>query len=815
MKNRLVFGLWVILLLGALSFVAEDPLGERILQALHQFHQQYPQEKVYVQLDKDYYAAGETIWFKAYVTLNRTPTPLSTNLYVELINARGEIVKRDILPIEHGGAAGDFELSDQTPPGAYRIRAYTAWMLNFDHAFLFHKDIRIFPALARGQSIPDSLVQQAASVHATTQLHYSVKFLPEGGDLVVGVPSVVAFAAVDENGLPINVDGKVMDDQGHQVATLHSLHDGMGSFTLTPQPGRLYRAVFTQSNGAVQSFDLPRARPEGIVLHVLNSYTVPSRIFFNVMRSEQHKERYNHLKIVAQMEEVPVFMADINFDEGLSGGMIPTDRLPSGVLHITVFDTTATPLAERLVFVSQPDELHLKLTTDELHNNPRSLNLWQLSAPDAVNGHFSISITDADALLSFPDENNILSYTLLNSDIKGYIYHPGWYFRNTDTATLKALDLVMLTHGWRRFAWEKILQNQFPAIRYPAENANLVIKGQAYAMNGGSVNMIIRVPADTQTFFVSAPVNNLGEFMVTGLKFHDTAQVFFQGQTGKDQYSSANIHLSGSFTDNLAQIPLESPLYPPVIRDKQQLIQFLTAANERNRINRMMISRSILLQSVTITGEKKTAAQKLDEEYTSGMFRGGDAVSFDLTQEHAAYLNIFQYLQGRVAGLSITGDLNDPVITWRGGRPALYLDEMPVDAQTLSSINVNDIALVKVFRPPFMGGFNGANGAIAVYTKKGGGSSTTGGLARDKKVGYTLVKQFYSPDYGVTNPNNDLPDQRITLYWNPDLQSDSLGGPAKIRFYNNDFTRRYHVVIEGMDDRGRIGRLDTVLSVGP
>ncbi|MBX5438882.1 MAG: hypothetical protein IRZ29_05000, partial [Thermoflavifilum sp.] len=182
MKKGIVFGLLITLLLGAVAFVAEDPLGDRILQALHQFHQQYPQEKVYLQLDKDYYAAGETIWFKAYVTLNRTPTPLSTNLYVELINAQGEIVKRDILPIEHGGAAGDFELDEQMLPGTYRIRAYTAWMLNFDHAFLFHKDIRIFPALARGQSVPDSLVQEAMHAQAAAELHYSVKFLPEGGD---------------------------------------------------------------------------------------------------------------------------------------------------------------------------------------------------------------------------------------------------------------------------------------------------------------------------------------------------------------------------------------------------------------------------------------------------------------------------------------------------------------------------------------------------------------------------------------------------------------------------------------------------------
>ncbi|MCL6524116.1 MAG: hypothetical protein K6T34_05580 [Thermoflavifilum sp.] len=815
MKKQIISIICFFLILASISFVADDPLGERILSALHTFHQKYPQEKVYLQFDKDYYATGDTIWFKAYVTLNRTPTPLSTNLYVELINSAGDIVLRDILPIEHGGAAGNFTLDEKILPGNYRIRAYTAWMLNFDPDFLFYKDIRIFPANTHSQAIPDSLVQQISRVSPASHIRYSVKFLPEGGDLVMGLPSVVAFAAVDENGLPINVEGKIVDDQGHTVAILHSMHDGMGSFSITPQPNHTYRAIFTQANGAVQSFALPPAKPEGIVLHVLNSYTVPTHIFFNVARSETHKARYNHLKIIAQMEEVPVFMADIDFDEGLSGGMIPTERLPSGILHITVFDTTGLPLAERLVFVRQPDQLNLQLKADQLRTTERGHNLWSFSAPQAINGQFSISITDADAIVSFPDENNILSNTLLTSDLKGFIFHPGWYFRNTDTTTLKALDLVMLTHGWRRFSWEKILQNQYPTIRFPAENDYLVIKGQAYAMSGGSVNMIIRAPADTQTFFVSAPVNNLGQFMVTGLKFHDTAQVFFQGQTGKDQFSTNNIHIAGSFIDNLTHVPLEEPLHPPIIQNKEQLIQFLTAAQERNRINRMITSRSILLQSVTITGQKKTAADQLDEEYTSGMFRGGDAVSFDLTHEPMAYTNIFQYLQGRVAGLSITGDLSNPVITWRGGTPALYLDEMPVDAQTLSSINVNDIALVKVFRPPFMGGFNGANGAIAVYTKKGSSSSATGGLARDRKLGYTLVKQFYSPDYSLPHPNQDLPDQRMTLYWNPYLKADSLLGPAQISFYNNDVTHRFHVVIEGIDDQGRIGRLDTILSAEP
>jgi hypothetical protein len=139
---------------------------------------------------------------------------------------------------------------------------------------------------------------------------------------------------------------------------------------------------------------------------------------------------------------------------------------------------------------------------------------------------------------------------------------------------------------------------------------------------------------------------------------------------------------------------------------------------------------------------------------------------------------------------------------------------MPADVSLLANVNVNDIALVKVFRPPFMGGFGGgAGGAIAVYTKKGGdnaGDPTIRGFERMKKAGYSLVKEFYSPDYAVKKEVHALPDKRLTLFWSPYITVDSITHASTIHFYNNDFSKHFRIVVEGIAADGRVGRAEQV-----
>lgn len=114
--------------LTAFSLVPADDWQDKVTNALALFGKRFPQEKVYLHLDKDFYASGETIWFKAYVMIQNQPSLTASNLYVELLDKEGNVVMKKHLPAAGAAAAGDFELPETLKTGQYQIRAYTAWM---------------------------------------------------------------------------------------------------------------------------------------------------------------------------------------------------------------------------------------------------------------------------------------------------------------------------------------------------------------------------------------------------------------------------------------------------------------------------------------------------------------------------------------------------------------------------------------------------------------------------------------------------------------------------------------------------------------
>jgi hypothetical protein len=174
--------------------------------------------------------------------------------------------------------------------------------------------------------------------------------------------------------------------------------------------------------------------------------------------------------------------------------------------------------------------------------------------------------------------------------------------------------------------------------------------------------------------------------------------------------------------------------------------------------------------------------------------------------------NIFSYLQGKVAGLQITMSGSTPSLSWRGGTPQLYMDEMAVDAELLNTIPVSDIAYVKVFRPPFMGTSGGSGGAIAIYTRKGDDlRSKPGGLSSNTIAGYTPIKEFYSPNYDRFDKRNEQKDIRTTLYWNPMIITTGANRSFKLSFHNTDVTKSFRVIIEGMSKEGLLTHYEEIM----
>jgi hypothetical protein len=792
----------------AFSLLPADNWQDKVTKALELFGKRFPQEKVYLHVDKDYYATGETIWFKAYILVQNQPALAASNLYVELLDKDGVAVIKKRLPAAGAGAYGDLEIPETLKAGQYQLRAYTSWMLNFDPAFLYYKNIEIFDAQKR-TNLP--------SRDTAITRDFAVQFFPEGGNLLDNVSSQVAFKAIDQNGYPIPVAGTVKNNKGETVATLKTVHDGMGAFELTPAPGQHYRAFVQVASGKQKEIELPAAINEGAALKLYNR---GSRIFYQASVANISDTAYHHMMVIAQIQQQLVYKAILNVAEGRISGFVPTQALPSGIIQITLFSDKGLPLSERLAFIRKDDMLDLSFLNPEMSTKERTKNTLELLVPDTLQTSLSVSVTDADQVIKDVDENTIVSNLLLTSDLKGYVYNPAWYFRDSTKATNDALDLVMMTNGWRRFSWEKILNNEYPLLKFPYEQG-MSLKGSAhsssghYPLVGGKIDFIFKQPLDSTTSFASITTDEKGEFELPNIQFMDTVMVYYQGTDKLKKSKDVDVTFQPHFFDKPSQIASAYPMRIPTSLDNTTLLRFLTTVSESNKVNRSISNKTIYLKEVNISDKKIKPEETIDKRYTSGMFSSGDGYTFDLTKENPTQFNVFQYLQSKVAGLQIAGDMNNPSLSWRGGRPSLYLNEMPVDVSMLTTVNINDIALVKVFRPPFMGGFGGGSGgAIAVYTKKGGDNKgpdpAIKGFDLLRKAGYSVVKQFYSPDYAVKKEVHALPDKRLTLYWNPYLVVDSITHVATISFYNNDFSKHFRVVVEGIAADGKVGHLEQV-----
>ena len=301
--------------------------------------------------------------------------------------------------------------------------------------------------------------------------------------------------------------------------------------------------------------------------------------------------------------------------------------------------------------------------------------------------------------------------------------------------------------------------------------------------------------------------------------FYDTAKVFYQ--LNKDKRQGADniiVTVDNGLWKGNAQVQ-----FPPDITDGLSPLENTAIINNRKiydqniKVEADRTKRAKMLEEVIVKGRVKTAVEKTDDLYTSGLFKGGDGYSFDLSNDPSAQgaMTLFNYLQGRVPGLQISNAMSGtPGLSWRGGTPDLFLNEMRTDAQGLSTLSMSDIAYVKVFRPPFMGAVGGGGGgAIAVYTKKGGASQNSNfvGLSKVTVNGYSTVKEFYSPNYAQENPMDALDDIRTTLYWQPYIFLDKEKKKITLSFYNNDISKKLKVVIEGVNERGKLTRVESMI----
>jgi hypothetical protein len=795
----------LLLFVTAFYFFPLFSSGQKIDSMMKVYAARFPQEKLYLQFDKKAYNPGERIWFKAYVFSGFDPSPFSKNLYTELYDAYGNLILRNTSPFVESTSVGSFDLPSSFEGTRVHVKAYTTWMLNFDTTFVYSRDLRIIG------SAQDSAVHLPSSP-------VSLFFFPEGGDLVGGMENNVAFKAEDGFGQPKKISGILYDQTGKPLFNFTSSHNGMGKFLLVPEKQDVFYAVWKDEKGIEHRTDLPAVHSSGIALRIL---TLKEKLVFSVARPAESQAN-QQVVVMAHMNQQMVYRAVVNLkDISMSGGNIPTKELPTGVIQVTVFDMNQMPLAERVCFVNNHEYgFEGKLTVSAKSIQKRGRNVVDIDLMDTSKSNLAIAVTDAEVDGNRPGDNNIITGLLLTGDLHGYVKDPYYYFMNESDSLMQQLDLVMLTHGWRRFKWEDLAQGKVPVIKYPLANylsLNAEVLGvvSSRIAKDESLNVIFQ-DKDSATNMLTVPYLNNGKFSISGLIFYDTAKAYYQFNTNRNlSNEAAVIFKNGLYVapKKLKPFDMTMPVWSPddssLIRKSQQV--FVEIARIHSQDKKVQN-----LAAVTVRRRIKSDKEKLDEDYASGLFSGGNATIFDLMNNTGQYgaLDIFTYLQGRVAGLQVTMNGPTPSLLWRGSTPAVYLNEMQADAGQIKNINISEIAMVKVFSPGSAGAIsNSAGGVIAVYTKKGHDKKadpSIKGLEMARIPGYTATREFYSPDY-LTNPEPEADDIRTTLYWNPYILGSSKEKKFSFTFYNSDVTHHIRIILEGIDENGKLIHLEKMI----
>jgi hypothetical protein len=307
-------------------------------------------------------------------------------------------------------------------------------------------------------------------------------------------------------------------------------------------------------------------------------------------------------------------------------------------------------------------------------------------------------------------------------------------------------------------------------------------------------------------------INRDGTFSNPDFLFFDTLRVYYQVKSKLFSSSGASFMESKLSAPSYVQESKRFMKSYPFNFDSTNSYHAKMSAEAMRQLELM---KGNVMETVTVKAKAKTRIQEMEEKYTNGLFRNSDGYQFDLIDDPLAFgrPDVFNYLQGKVAGLQINsgGGMDAPQVSWRGSTPDFFLDERQVDIDLLQNIPIDDIAYIKVFRPPFVGAsFGGAGGAIAVYTRRGGDQKRSGGgLSSNTITGFAPLKEFYSPNYGTIDKRHENKDLRTTLYWNSMLKQD--GNKIKFNFYNNDVTKAFRVIVQGFTREGLFVNLEQVM----
>lgn len=413
----------------------------------------FPSELIYLQISKGIYETGEDLWFKAY-QLNAQSFGLSDQsktLYLQMINSNDSIVWQEKYPVENGMAFGHVYVSEKLAEGDYFLEAYTRHSFHNDTTgIISSRKIRVVKNIAHDN-------QQLENIEKD-RLQFDL--FPEGGNLVSGLPSRVAFKATNGKGYPVAVKG-VLYQGDTLLIRFESRHDGMGAFFFTPDLEKKYRIEL--DNGT--KYSLPEIHPQGMTLCLFKQDKKHLEFFISQAEGSPAQE----ICLLGQIRGMICCVAKGMLKDRLKIKM-PLNEFPyQGIVEFTLFNGNMQPVAERLVYVNPEKKMRIKIEPDKKTYAIREKATLKIKVTDEngrpLKTNLGISVFDK-AYNNPADPVSILTHCYLSSQIRGKIHNPFYYFDDKNKDRMSAMDLLLLTQGWRRYVWN---------IENASDNENLVL----------------------------------------------------------------------------------------------------------------------------------------------------------------------------------------------------------------------------------------------------------------------------------------------------------------------------------------------------
>jgi hypothetical protein len=842
---------------------------EQFVQNIQIFNRLIHQEKVYLHFDNTSYAQGETIWFKAYVVTStqHLPTTQSGVLYVELLNAKGKLLETKKLKIEYGQCHGEFPLNTINRdyfPGFYEIRAYTKGMLNFGEETVFS---RVFPVFEESKAdgnyteedLKDGLDISLPNHRPKPEIrkNVNVDFYPEGGNLVTGLTSNIAFKAIDKHGQSIEIEGEICNPEGEILTAFTTLHAGMGLFSYLPDGKKNKINVFYENKK--YTFDFLQSLAKGYVLQV-NNFS-KNTLMVQISKSSGMPQSLLGLSILCRGEVS--FFQEIAFDSESYMLKIPKEILTGGVNQITLFDDKGKILAERLLFIYPKDEEQVFIETvpdKEEYQAMEKINIDFITQPETV---FSVAVRDADSMIETPF-TNIVTNLLLSSELKGYIENPDYYFDSANSNRIPAMDLLMMVQGWKRYEWQTMARVKPFKQLYNIEK-RLTINGIVPGSEGKNIEIIAKMQSNDkqQQMDGTAMTNNKGEFYIYPEDFHGTwslnlrsrvlknankkiridrlfspaPKVYSQHETtwknNKGQpfeKDSDDSPLQSINKDNngisqmylIGEVQVQTKRRKDIVYSIGTDLDYLLDTGEKLpynvhdylQQNDYFYKYKPLDEFVKSTGQKEEKQKKNQKENERDSFAPkerpirGENPEEDLSDNsfYDSKYGTFFYDE-RYAKFYY---LDDGKWKTYNEDPQLFIPNERIQprydmAQTAISLTAkrSGLEIEKIV----VSGFDKTDDSgerhipIYIYPYDNYMMRTLSGVRYTFFDGYSKARDFFDKQ---ANKENDLPEgyeHRRTLYWNPDVKTDEEG-KTSVSFFNIGLRRKIDICAEGLTKNG-------------